>query len=255
MTKNFSIAIDGPAGAGKTTQAKALAKALGFVYVDTGAMYRALAVYMQGEELEDVPEILPEVNLQAAWDEEGNQRMSINGVDVTDLLRTPEISRLASDISAIPEVRDFLLETQREIARENNVVMEGRDIGTVILPDATLKIFLTASLDERAWRRSRQLEPGTYLLSFVKKISRDGTGTTAPGMPPRLCRRRTPSWWTAPAWTSRRQPRLFCGFGARPWPGRRINYVGHLLSPGTQTVYFFCQTRNPPAHGEPGDFF
>ena len=95
--------------------------------------------------------------------------MSINGVDVTDLLRTPEISRLASDISAIPEVRDFLLETQREIARENNVVMEGRDIGTVILPDATLKIFLTASLDERAWRRSRQLEPGTYLLSSVKK--------------------------------------------------------------------------------------
>ena len=169
MTKNFSIAIDGPAGAGKTTQAKALAKALGFVYVDTGAMYRALAVYMQGEELEDVPEILPEVNLQAAWDEEGNQRMSINGVDVTDLLRTPEISRLASDISTIPEVRDFLLETQREIARENNVVMEGRDIGTVILPDATLKIFLTASLDERAWRRSRQLEPGTYLLSSVKK--------------------------------------------------------------------------------------
>lgn len=169
MNKKLSIAIDGPAGAGKTTQAKALAKALGYVYVDTGAMYRALAVYMQDEELEDVSEILPEVNLQATWDEKGNQRMSINGVDVTDRLRTPEISRLASDISAIPEVRDFLLETQREIARENNVVMEGRDIGTVILPDATLKVFLTASLDERAWRRSRQLEPGTYLLPSVKK--------------------------------------------------------------------------------------
>ena len=169
MNKKLSIAIDGPAGAGKTTQAKALAKALGYVYVDTGAMYRALAVYMQDEELKDVPEILPEVNLQSTWDEKGNQRMSINGVDVTDRLRTPEISRLASDISAIPEVRDFLLETQREIARENNVVMEGRDIGTVILPDATLKVFLTASLDERAWRRSRQLEPGTYLLPFVKK--------------------------------------------------------------------------------------
>ena len=169
MNKKLSIAIDGPAGAGKTTQAKALAKALGYVYVDTGAMYRALAVYMQDEELEDVSEILPEVTLQATWDEKGNQRMSINGVDVTDRLRTPEISRLASDISAIPEVRDFLLETQREIARENNVVMEGRDIGTVILPDATLKVFLTASLDERAWRRSRQLEPGTYLLPSVKK--------------------------------------------------------------------------------------
>ncbi len=169
MNKKLSIAIDGPAGAGKTTQAKALAKALGYVYVDTGAMYRALAVYMQDEELEDVSEILPEVNLQATWDEKGNQRISINGVDVTDRLRTPEISRLASDISAIPEVRDFLLETQREIARENNVVMEGRDIGTVILPDATLKVFLTASLDERAWRRSRQLEPGTYLLPSVKK--------------------------------------------------------------------------------------
>ena len=169
MNKKLSIAIDGPAGAGKTTQAKALAKALGYVYVDTGAMYRALAVYMQDEELKDVPEILPEVNLQSTWDEKGNQRMSINGVDVTDRLRTPEISRLASDISAIPEVRDFLLETQRAIARENNVVMEGRDIGTVILPDATLKVFLTASLDERAWRRSRQLEPGTYLLPSVKK--------------------------------------------------------------------------------------
>ena len=169
MTKKFSIAIDGPAGAGKTTQAKALAKALGFVYVDTGAMYRALAVYMRDKPMEQVPAALAEVQLRATWDEKGNQRMSINGVDVTDLLRTPEISRLASDISAIPEVRDFLLETQREIARENNVVMEGRDIGTVILPDATLKIFLTASLDERAWRRSRQLEPGTYLLSSVKK--------------------------------------------------------------------------------------
>lgn len=169
MNKKLSIAIDGPAGAGKTTQAKAIAKALGYVYVDTGAMYRALAVYIQDEELEDVSEILPEVNLQATWDEKGNQRMSINGVDVTDRLRTPEISRLASDISAIPEVRDFLLETQREIARENNVVMEGRDIGTVILPDATLKVFLTASLDERTWRRSRQLEPGTYLLPSVKK--------------------------------------------------------------------------------------
>ena len=169
MTKKFSIAIDGPAGAGKTTQAKALAKALGFVYVDTGAMYRALAVYMRDKPMEQVPAALAEVQLRATWDEKGNQRMSINGVDVTDLLRTPEISRLASDISTIPEVRDFLLETQREIARENNVVMEGRDIGTVILPDATLKIFLTASLDERAWRRSRQLEPGTYLLSSVKK--------------------------------------------------------------------------------------
>ena len=117
MNKKLSIAIDGPAGAGKTTQAKALAKALGYVYVDTGAMYRALAVYMQDEELEDVSEILSEVNLQASWDEKGNQRMSINGVDVTDRLRTPEISQLASDISAIPEVRGFLLETQREIAQ------------------------------------------------------------------------------------------------------------------------------------------
>lgn len=169
MTKKFSITIDGPAGAGKTTQAKALAKALGFVYVDTGAMYRALAVYMRDKPMEQVPAALTEVNLQAAWDEEGNQRMVVNGEDVTDRLRTPEISRLASDISAIPEVRDFLLETQREIARENNVVMEGRDIGTVILPDATLKIFLTASLDERAWRRSQQLEPGTYLLPSVRK--------------------------------------------------------------------------------------
>lgn len=115
MTKKFSIAIDGPAGAGKTTQAKALAKALGFVYVDTGAMYRALAVYMRDKPMEQVPAALAEVQLRATWDEKGNQRMSINGVDVTDRLRTPEISRLASDISAVPEVRDFMLKPNAKL--------------------------------------------------------------------------------------------------------------------------------------------
>lgn len=185
MKGNYSIAIDGPAGAGKTTQAKAIAKALGFVYVDTGAMYRALAYYTRDVPVEQVPAALADIALHAVWDEEGNQRMFVNGVDVTSHLRTPDISKRASDISALPEVRDFLLETQRKIARENSVVMEGRDIGTVILPDADLKIFLTANLDARAWRRSRQMEPGTYLLQDLKGIieKRDRNDSTRDAAP------------------------------------------------------------------------
>ena len=185
MNRNFSIAIDGPAGAGKTTQAKALAKALGFVYVDTGAMYRTLALYTRDASLDEIPAALADVKLRAAWDENGNQRMFLNEVDVTGRLRTPDISKRASDISALPEVRSFLLETQREIARENNVVMEGRDIGTVILPYATLKVFLTANLDARAWRRSQQLEPGTFLLSALKEAieRRDRNDSTRDAAP------------------------------------------------------------------------
>lgn len=185
MNRNFSIAIDGPAGAGKTTQAKALAKALGFVYVDTGAMYRTLAFYTRDASLDEVPAALSDVRLRAAWDENGNQRMFLNEVDVTGRLRTPDISKRTSDISALPEVRSFLLETQREIARENNVVMEGRDIGTVILPNATLKVFLTANLDARAWRRSQQLEPGTFLLPALKEAieKRDRNDSTRDAAP------------------------------------------------------------------------
>lgn len=167
MEKKLSIAIDGPAGAGKTTQAKAVAKVLGFTYVDTGAMYRTLALYMKeaGKTMEEVPAALKDVEMRIVREKSGDQKMFLGTRDVTGLIRTPEISKLASDISAIPAVREYLLETQRQLARENNVVMEGRDIGTVILPDATLKVFLTADLDARACRRGRQMEPGTYLLS------------------------------------------------------------------------------------------
>lgn len=165
----LSIAIDGPAGAGKTTQARALAKELGFVYVDTGAMYRTLALATRDKPMQEIPAALDNIKLQADWDDQGSQWMYFNGMDVTDRIRTPSVSKRASDISALSAVREFLLETQKEIARKHNVVMEGRDIGTVILPDATLKIFLTANLDARAWRRSRQLRPGTYLLADLKK--------------------------------------------------------------------------------------
>lgn len=171
MKKTMSIAIDGPAGAGKTTQAKALAKALGFVYVDTGALYRTIALYMiqTGKTEADIDEILATIDMRPEYGRKDGRRMYLGMRDVTHLLRTPEVTKLASDISAIPRVREFLLEMQRSIARNNNVVMEGRDIGTVILPDATLKVFLTADLDTRAWRRSRQMEPGSYLLPQLKE--------------------------------------------------------------------------------------
>ena len=171
MKKTMSIAIDGPAGAGKTTQAKALAKALGFVYVDTGALYRTIALYMiqTGKTEADIDEISATIDMRPEYGRKDGRRMSLGMTDVTHLLRTPEVTKLASDISAIPRVREFLLEMQRSIARNNNVVMEGRDIGTVILPDATLKVFLTADLDTRAWRRSRQMEPGSYLLPQLKE--------------------------------------------------------------------------------------
>lgn len=171
MKKTMSIAIDGPAGAGKTTQAKALAKALGFVYVDTGALYRTIALYMiqTGKTEADIDEILATIDMRPEYGRKDGQRMYLGMRDVTHLLRTPEVTKLASDISAIPRVREFLLEMQRSIARNNNVVMEGRDIGTVILPGATLKVFLTADLDTRAWRRSRQMEPGSYLLPQLKE--------------------------------------------------------------------------------------
>lgn len=166
MEKKLSIAIDGPAGAGKTTQAKAVAKSLGFTYVDTGALYRTIALYMQRAQktLDEVPAALEGVEMHIIRGEDGGQEMFLGTANVTGQIRSPEISKLASDISAIPAVRKYLFEVQREIARKENVVMEGRDIGTVILPDATLKVFLTADLDARAWRRSQQMEPGTYWL-------------------------------------------------------------------------------------------
>lgn len=158
----FSIAIDGPAAAGKTTQAKLLAKELGFLYVDTGAMYRAFAVHKLWLEKEagqkvDIETALHTFDLDISHEKDGSQRISIFGKDITASLRTPEVSMAASETSAHPSVRKALLSLQRKFADCNNVVMEGRDIGSVVLPDATLKVFLTASPEIRALRRFNEL--------------------------------------------------------------------------------------------------
>ena len=161
MSEKFiSIAIDGPVAAGKTTQAKLLAKELGFLYVDTGAMYRTIAVFMTWFPTlaPSMEKVLAGISMKLKRGQDGEQRMFLGTEDVTDQLRTPKISKLASNISALPCVRDFLLGMQRKAAEENDVVMEGRDIGTVILPDATVKIFLTADADMRAFRRWRELK-------------------------------------------------------------------------------------------------
>lgn len=162
----IAIAIDGPAGAGKSTIARAVAKKLEFIYVDTGALYRAVGLKFSREGVDttlncNVEEILSKTNIDIAFvgDE---QRVFLDGDDVSDKIRTPEASMMASAVSAVPVVRAFLLELQRKMARENNVIMDGRDIGTVILPNAQVKIFLTASAEERARRRFIELtEKGT----------------------------------------------------------------------------------------------
>jgi len=171
MDKKLSIAIDGPAGAGKTTQAKAVAKALGFVYVDTGALYQTIALYMTeaGKTAVDIDEVLSGIDMRPEYGRVDGQHMYLGKRDVTSLLHASEISMLASAISAIPSIREFLLEMQRGVAASHNVVMEGRDIGTVVLPDASLKVFLTANLDTRAWRRAHQMQSGTYLLPRLKE--------------------------------------------------------------------------------------
>lgn len=157
------VAIDGPSGAGKSTLARAAAAALGYVYVDTGAIYRTvgLSARDQGVNPGDetaVAAMLPALRIELRYDEAGRQRMLLNDRDVSEEIRLPEISRYASAVSTLPAVRAYLLETQRELARKNNVVMDGRDIGTVVLPDAEVKVFLTASARVRAERRCRELE-------------------------------------------------------------------------------------------------
>ena len=162
MNGHYAIAIDGPSGAGKSTLARDCAAAFGFLYVDTGAIYRTvgLAAYRRGLDRRDeavVAAMLPELDIRMAYNEQGEQRMYLNGEDVSAEIRLPEISICASDVSALPAVRAYLLEMQRKMARENNVIMDGRDIGTVVLPDAELKIFLTASAEARAERRMKEL--------------------------------------------------------------------------------------------------
>ena len=163
MNGHYAIAIDGPSGAGKSTLARDCAAAFGFLYVDTGAIYRTvgLAAYRRDLDRRDesaVAALLPELDIRMSYNAEGEQRMFLNGEDVSEAIRAPEISICASDVSALPAVRAFLLEMQRRMARENSVIMDGRDIGTVVLPEAELKIFLTASAEARAERRVKQLE-------------------------------------------------------------------------------------------------
>ena len=157
----IQIAIDGPSGAGKSTVAKAVARELGIIYVDTGALYRTVGYFVRSRNVdpkdpEGVAALLPEISVELKY-ENGRQIVCLNGEDLGDRIRTPEMSMYASDVSAIPAVRTFLLETQRKIARENSVIMDGRDIGTVILPDADVKVFLTASPECRAMRRYKEL--------------------------------------------------------------------------------------------------
>ena len=156
----INVAIDGPAGAGKSTIAKAAAKALGYIYVDTGALYRtvALGAVRAGvlESDDGIAAMLPSLHVELKF-VDGSQHVYLNGEDVSDLIRTPEISMGASKVSAVPAVRAFLLDLQRDLAKKNNVIMDGRDIATVVLPNAQVKIFLSASPECRARRRYKEL--------------------------------------------------------------------------------------------------
>ena len=172
---SISIAIDGPSGAGKSTLAKSVSKELDYLYVDTGAIYRTIgyAALVNKRDPKDaaaVAAMLPDLEIGLCYGADGLQHMTLNGKDVTEQIRLPETSLYASAVSAHPAVRAHLLEMQRKLARENNVVMDGRDIGTVVLPDATVKIFLTASVEERAMRRFRELEQRGTPESYEKVL-------------------------------------------------------------------------------------
>ncbi len=180
--KVCSVAIDGPSGAGKSTIAKSVAETFGFIYVDTGAIYRTVGLAARRRDIDPkdaaaVEAMLPELQIGIGYGEDGAQRMMLGGEDVSAQIRTPEISMYASAVSAIPAVRAYLLEMQRSFARTMSVVMDGRDIGTVVLPEAGLKIFLTASAEARAERRLKELlEKGqtvTYDEVFADMKERD----------------------------------------------------------------------------------
>ena len=155
---SINTAIDGPAGAGKSTIAKMVSAELGYIYVDTGALYRTIALYIMENNISDndIPEKINKADVSLKFID-GTQRVFLGDRDVSGLIRTPQISMEASRTSAIPAVREYLFDTQQKIAKENNVIMDGRDIGTVVLPDAQVKIFLTATPEERANRRYREL--------------------------------------------------------------------------------------------------
>lgn len=177
MNGFYAIAIDGPSGAGKSSLARRLAALFQFIYVDTGAIYRTvgLAACRAGIDRRDeaaVAALLPELRITIGYNEAGEQRMFLDGEDVSDQIRLPEISLCASDVAALPVVRAYLLEMQRKLARENHVIMDGRDIGTVVLPEAELKIFLTASAEARARRRLLELE-SKGVASCFEDVLRD----------------------------------------------------------------------------------
>lgn len=190
--KFYSIAIDGPSGAGKSTLARQMAKELGFLYVDTGAIYRTVALHAQRQgvnpgDREAVAPLLGTLSIRMDYGEDGMQRMYLGEEDVSDAIRVHAVSQCASQVAAIPEVRDFLLEYQRKLAREHNVVMDGRDIGTVVLPDADVKIFLTASAEIRAKRRllelqqrGQQADYATILHDVEQRDEQDRTRAIAP---------------------------------------------------------------------------
>lgn len=186
--KNTNIAIDGPAGAGKSTIAKMVSAKLGYIYVDTGALYRTIALYITENNIPDdeIEAALPKADVSLRFID-GTQRVFLGDRDVSGLIRTPEISMAASHTSAIPAVRAYLFGTQQKIAAENNVIMDGRDIGTVVLPNADVKIFLTASAEERANRRYKELaekpDCPTYqeiLDDIIKRDYQDMHRETAP---------------------------------------------------------------------------
>lgn len=175
MNKLISVAIDGPSGAGKSTIARAAAKRFGFIYVDTGAIYRtvAYAVHLAGKSCTDadaVRALLSTISVSLDYDSNGVQRMLLDGNDVSEAIRTPENSIRTSQVSALPEVRAFLMDMQRDQAKRHNVVMDGRDIGTVVLPDAELKIYLTASPEARAERRLKELREKGQKVSFEEVL-------------------------------------------------------------------------------------
>ena len=192
--KTVAIAIDGPAGAGKSTIARKLAEKTGYIYVDTGALYRtvALSISKNGINHKDVSAVVEHIGKISVDIKyiDGEQRVILNGEDVSNLIRTPEVSMMASTTSAIPEVRAFLLGLQRKLAKEHNVVMDGRDIATVVLPDAKVKIFLTASPEVRAKRRYDELiskgqdvEFSDVLTDLIKRDEQDMTRAVAPLKP------------------------------------------------------------------------
>ncbi|MBQ7565826.1 MAG: (d)CMP kinase [Oscillospiraceae bacterium] len=190
--KFHAIAIDGPSGAGKSTFARRVAEDMGYVYVDTGAIYRTVGYYIWicgigGRDADGVRRLIDDVNVRIEYPGDGVQHMYLNGKDITGEIRTPEISMYASQVSAHKCVRDFLMDTQRDLARTHNVVMDGRDIGTVVLPDADVKIFLTASAEVRAKRRWLELqEKGVkdsyekVLADMIQRDKQDSTREVAP---------------------------------------------------------------------------